>query len=191
MDRPNDNPFGATSRAPAVSLDYSSRSDVTMRPAVLTAVGVLSIAIGLAVGALTGLFVLIELLPARWVAFAPSGDAPRPFDLTLPFGLTICASFLTAIWLLIAGIRLFASHSGGIFDGCRMHRIYVVAGLALALAWAALQIANDFDIVGGPLPATERISDGIVWLLTTGAYPAALIFILRSRRVAAYCRREA
>jgi hypothetical protein len=103
-----------------------------------------------------------------------------PYDLAL--GLTL----LTAIWLFLAGIRLFASGRSGFFSACRMHRVYVVAGLILACVWTAIQIASDIDVLGN-VPAAEWVSDGLLWLLVTAAYPATLIPILRSKTVERYC----
>ena len=182
MAAANENAMPAGPRTSALSLNYLTPGDGPKRPGILTAIGVLSIGIGFSAAAVSGLALWFQLVPDLEFAW----DAPFPIDLYMPYDLALGLTLLTAIWLFLAGIRVFASRGTGIFSACRMHRVYVVAGLVLACAWTAIQIASDIDVAGN-VTAAEWVPDGLLWLLVTAAYPATLIPILRSNTVARYC----
>ena len=182
MGAVNDDLMPAATRTSAVSLNYATPGE-PRRPGILTAVGVLSIAIGLFLAATCLLVLVIQLFDFQ---FKPP-DPPPPVDLSIPWDTALFFTLLTAIWLFVAGIRVFASRGTGFFSACWMHRVYVVAGLVLACAWTAIQIASEIDVAGN-VPAAEWVRDGLLWLLVTAAYPATLIPILRSKTVARYCK---
>jgi hypothetical protein len=90
---------------------------------------------------------------------------------------------------LVAGILVFANSGVGAWRARRMLWIYVFAKLVLSLFYAALTVANDFDVVGGHIPAAVWVEDGLFWLVLTSIYPTLLIPVLRLKVVELYYKK--
>jgi hypothetical protein len=105
--------------------------------------------------------------------FAPP-DSPRSLDLGREYTIVFFASWAVAGWLVVSGLRVFASQKDGRFGPRSLHFIYLAAQVSVAIAWAVLFVKSDMDVASHP-QATEVLRDALFWPVIMIVYPVLLI----------------